>query len=368
MSGYQIPFTGLQRQYRNLREEILDVTDQVLASGQLMNGPHTRDFESWLGRKNGVKHAVTCHSGTNALEILAAYWREQETVNPPTVVLPAVSYVATANAFIRAGWDVYFADVDAYGVVNPDTIPHNLSYQAIVLVGLYGTSMTHHMGVKHWQKWITEDIVVIEDAAQHWLAADCKRIGHGAAVSFDPMKNLAAYGNGGAVITDVDDVADFARDYRDNGKHTGHKGTGSNCRMSELDCAAMMIKAAHLDTWQARRKYTAWEYMDGFKDANLRCLIDDTNFHNHAFHKFVIDVDNRDEVKAKLAERGIETKVHYEHALPELSAYREYLAPDMLGTCYSLSRRALSLPIYPELTDSEVEYIINTVKTCVNDQ
>jgi dTDP-4-amino-4,6-dideoxygalactose transaminase len=90
-------------------------------------------------------------------------------------------------------------------------------------------------------------------------------------------------------------------------------------------------------------------------------LIDDTNFHNHSFHKFVIEVDNRDEVRAKLAERGIETKVHYEHALPEHSAYRQYPAPDMMGACYSLTRRCLSLPIYPELTESEVEYIIKSV-------
>ncbi len=366
MSGYQIAFTGLKRQYNNLRQEILDVTDQVLSSGQLMNGPHTHAFEKWLANKNGVKHAVTCHSGTNALEILAAYWIQLENINPPTVVLPAVSYVATANAFIRAGWDVYFADVDNYGVINPDTIPHNLSYQAIVVVGLYGTAVTHHMSVRHWQRWIKDSTLVIEDAAQHWLAADCKRIGSGAAVSFDPMKNLACYGNGGAVITDIDDLANFAKDFRDNGKHIAHRGTGSNSRMSELDCATMMIKAAHIDSWQSRRQDIALQYIEGFANANLRCLIDDTNFHNHAFHKFVIEVDNRDEVRANLAERGIETKVHYEHALPELPVYRAYPAPDMMGACYSLSRRALSLPIYPELTDSEVEYVIKSVLDLVS--
>lgn len=366
MSGFQIPFTGLQRQYKNLREEILHVTDEVLSSGQLMNGHCTHAFETWLAAKNEVKHAITCHSGTNALEILAAYWIQEETIKPPTVVLPAVSYVATANAFIRAGWDVYFADVDAYGVINPNTIPHNLSYQAIVPVGLYGAAVSHALGVRHWQKWISDGTLVIEDAAQHWLSSDCKRIGVGAAISFDPMKNLAAYGNGGAVVTDIDDLAKFAKDFIDNGKRSRHKATGSNSRMSELDCATMMVKSRHLDLWQARRKYTAWEYMNGFKDANLRCLIDDTNFHNHAYHKFVIDVDNRDEVKAKLAERGIETKVHYDYALPDLSAYRQYPGPDIMGLCYSLTRRCLSLPIYPELTEHEVEYIIKSVLEIVS--
>lgn len=366
MSGFQIAFTGLKRQYNNLREEIMWVSDQVLTSGQLMNGQYTQAFESWLADKNNTAHAVTCHSGTNALEILACYWAEMETVNPPTVVLPAVSYVATANAFIRSGWDVYFADVDAYGLINPDTLPHNLSYQAIVLVGLYGAAVTHQVRIKHWQRWVQDSTIIIEDAAQHWLAADCKRIGDGAAVSFDPMKNLACYGNGGAVVTDVSDIADYARNFRDNGKHSQHRNTGSNCRMSELDCATMMVKTAYLDDWQDRRKEIAWQYMQAFEGANLRCLIDDRNFHNHAFHKFVIDIDNRDEVQAKLAERGIETKVHYEYVLPDLSAYRQYPAPDMLGVCYSLSRRVLSLPIYPELTDSEVEYIIKSVLDLVS--
>lgn len=361
MSGYQIPFTGLKRQYRNLQEQILHVTDQVLLSGQLMNGPYTTAFEAWLGERNENRYAVTCHSGTTALEILAAYWREHETINPPTVVIPAVTYAATANAFIRAGWDVYFADVDNYGLINPDTIPHNLSYQALVMVGLYGAAVTHHVHVRHWQRWIQQDTIIIEDAAQHWLAADCKRIGDGTAISFDPMKNLACYGNGGAVVTAVSDIADFARNYRDNGKHSGHRQTGSNCRMSELDCATMMIKTAYIDDWQQRRSEIAWQYMQAFENTNIRCLIDDSNFHSHAFHKFVIEVDDRAGMINRLATAGIETKVHYETALPNHSAYRAYAGPNMMGACHSLCQRVLSLPIYPELTDTEVEYIIEKV-------
>lgn len=367
MSGYRIPFTGLKRQYNNLQEEILEATHQVLSSGQLMNGQKTLDFESWLAHKNHAQYAVTCHSGTNALEILAGYWRGLETVNPPTVLIPSVSYVATANAFIRAGWDIYFVDVDHHGLIDMNKVPDSLSYQAVVLVGLYGASVTHHATVKNWQKWIPNDTIVIEDAAQHWLAADCKRIGKGgAAISFDPMKNLACYGNGGAVLTDISDLATYARNFRDNGKESQHRQTGSNSRMSELDCATMLVKAKYLDLWQTRRKQIARQYIEGFKDANLRCLINDSNFHNHAFHKFVIEVDNRDDVCASLKEKGIETKVHYQHALPDYSAYRAYPAPDMLGGCYSLTRRCLSLPIYPELTDHEVEYIIKSVLEIVS--
>lgn len=366
MNGFQIPFTGLQRQYKNLKEEILYVTDEVLSSGQLMNGPRTQQFESWLAEKNGVKHAVTCHSGTNALEIIAAYWAINESINPPTVLIPSVSYVATANAFIRAGWDVHFIDVDAYGLMDFSKIPHNLSYQAVVLVGLYGASIWHHGDTATWQDWVFHDTIIIEDAAQHWLGSECKRFGHGTAISFDPMKNLACYGNGGAVVTDIDDLAEFAKDYRDNGKQTHHATTGSNCRMSELDCATMLVKAEYIDRWQDRRRQIAWRYMHGFKNANLRCLIDETNFQDHAFHKFVIEVDNRNDVWSALKRRGIETKIHYQHSLPDHPVYRQYPSPDMMGACYSLTRRALSLPIYPELTDHEVDYVIEQVLAIVS--
>ena len=99
-TGLTIPFTGLRKQYNNLRNEILDATDEVLRSGVLMNGNYTAEFENWLAKKNGVSYAVTCHSGTQALEILASFYREHDLnfVKPPTVIVPALTYPATANA------------------------------------------------------------------------------------------------------------------------------------------------------------------------------------------------------------------------------------------------------------------------------
>jgi dTDP-4-amino-4,6-dideoxygalactose transaminase len=131
--------------------------------------------------------------------------------------------------------------------------------------------------------------------------------------------------------------------------------------MSEVDCAQMMVKSRHLGDWQNRRRQIAMYYMDQLKDANLRCLIDQSNFDTHCFHKFVIDIDNRDDVAKKLKERGIETKVHYKHPLHELPAYQHYGGPNILSAASSLSRRALSLPIYPELSSTEVEYITEQV-------
>jgi dTDP-4-amino-4,6-dideoxygalactose transaminase len=365
-TGLTIPFTGLKKQYSNLRTEILDVTDEVLRSGQLMNGNNTVEFEAWLARKNHVRYAVTCHSGTHALEILASYWAMESPVpHPPTVLIPSMTYVATANAFLRAGWDIHIIDTDAQGLLNTNSIPTGLSYQAIVMVGLYGAAVTHHGDVRAWHQWVQHDTLIIEDAAQHWLSADCTRIGKGgAAISFDPMKNLACYGNGGAVVTDNLDLAEYARAWRDNGKPT-HRNPGTNSRMSELDCAHMLVKTRHIDHWQARRQKIADHWRDRFKHTDIRCLINDANAHNHAVHKFVIDVDGRDTLRANLALRKIDTRVHYINPLHELPLYRAYPGPDMLAASSSLARRVLSLPIYPELTDLEVEYISDQVVDCV---
>ena len=122
MSGLTIPFTGLKKQYNNLRTEILDATDEVLRSGQLMNGNNTAEFEAWLAKKNRQKYAVTCHSGTQALEIIAEYFKEWISINPPRVLMPALTFPATANAFHRAGWQIEFIDTEAYGQMNYEKI------------------------------------------------------------------------------------------------------------------------------------------------------------------------------------------------------------------------------------------------------
>ena len=331
----------------------------MLRSGQLMNGRYTQQFEAWLAKKNHVRYAVTCHSGTHALEILASYWATCDRLapHPPTVLIPSMTYVATVNAFIRAGWDIHIIDTDIHGLIDVNKIPENLSYQAIVMVGLYGAAVTHHGNVRAWNQWLHRDTIIIEDAAQHWLAADGARTGRGgAAISFDPMKNLACYGNGGAIVTDSPELAEYARAWCNNGK-PNHSATGTNSRMSELDCAHLLVKAQYIDQWQARRHKIADYWFERFENTAIRCLINDTNSHNHAVHKFVININDRDAVQRGLAEQGIETRVHYTAPLHEMPLYQPYPGPGLLAASSSLARRVLSLPIYPELTDSEVEYI-----------
>jgi len=352
MNGLKIPFTGLKKQYNNLRTEILDVTDEVLRSGQLMGGNYTAEFENWLANRNHSKYAVTCHSGSQALEIIAEYYRTQSSAHPPRVVVPSMTYVATANAFIRAGWEVWIADTDKYGILDKNKVPQDLSVQATVLVGLYGSAVNAD------RFWGTD--LVIEDGAQHWLANKGNRVGNATAISFDPMKNLNAYGNGGAIVTDDIDLLEFAREWNNNGKPR-HTNIGTNSRMSEIDCAQMMVKTQHIDAWQARRRNISLYWVGRLKNTGIRSLIDLHNFETHAYHKFVIDVDQRDILARNLELKGIETRVHYREPLHELPAYSNYVGPDILSVASALSRRVLSLPIYPELTDLEVEYIIDQV-------
>lgn len=354
MTGLQIPFTGIRKQYNNLRTEILDVTDAVLRSGDLMNGNYTIEFENWLAKKNHVKYAATVHSGTHALEAVAEYYASHNYMpRPPRVLIPAMTYVATANAFLRAGWTMTIVDTDYYGLMDHKKIDNTESIQAIVAVGLYGAAVSRH-------EYLNNRSVVIEDGAQHWLGSNGHRVGSSCAISFDPMKNLNSYGNGGAVVTDDINLIEFVREWRNNCK-PHHQSTGTNSRMSEIDCAQMMVKTRHIDAWQLRRGEIVKYWMDRLRGTSARTLIDNNNYGTHAYHKFVIEVSNRDIVQRNLELRKIETRIHYREPLHELPAYAEFPGPDMLSAASSLSRRVLSLPLYPELTDLEVDYIIDSL-------
>jgi dTDP-4-amino-4,6-dideoxygalactose transaminase len=297
-----------------------------------------------------------CHSGTQALEIIAEYFRSKLSITPPTVVIPALTYPATANAWIRAGWNIYILDTDNHGQMDYRKLPRDLSYQAVCLVGLYGQSVHQH--------WPNHGDIIVEDAAQHWLADKCHRHSESAAISFDPTKNFANYGNGGAVVTNRYELQEFARDYVNNGKYLRHSEIGTNSRMSEVDCAQMIVKTRHLAAWQSRRSTIAAYWMNRLEKSPIRSLIDKSNFDKHCYHKFVIEVDQRDIVQRNLTLRKIETKIHYAEPLQELPVFQQYQGPDMLSASYALSRRCLSLPIYPELTDLEVEYIIDQLLDC----
>ena len=364
MTGLTIPFVGIKKQYNNLRQEILDVTDEVLRSGLLLNGNYTAEFENWLAKKNGQRYAVTCHSGTQALEMLALYLFQQASSlhAQPTILIPSLTYVASANAFANAGWHIVFADVDRYGIINANT-KDLASVNAVLLIGLYGAAIANCMDRKEFS--LSNSVICLEDGAQHWLSDNCRRSGLATAISFDPTKNLANFGNGGAIVTNDFDLFNFVSDYKNNGKLNAVRVAGTNSKMSEIDCAQMMVKCHYLDQWQERRKKIAVHWLDRLKVSDVRPLIDSSNLATHCFHKFVVELNDRDSVQAKLAAKKIQTKIHYEQPVHEQGLYQAFAGPGFLNNSSALSRRVLSLPLYAELSDLEVEYVIDSLLDCV---
>lgn len=349
MSGLQIPHFGLQRQYKNLREELLDATDRALKDGQLVNGHYTRSFEEWLKYRCKARYAVTVHSGSQALEIIARYKKikHNQTMNGnPRVHIPNLTYPATLNAFLNAGWDVDLIDTDKYGIIKFDVTPGNYD----CLVGLYG--------MQPWQQSRIENSYgIIVDGAQHWL--ECNgQIGSGMAISFDPTKNLSASGNGGAIVTNDEHLYLFACNYKDNSKPY-FQSEGTNSKLSELDCAHLMVRVNYINEWQQRRKEISKFWCERFKDLPINCLSDAETPHAH--QKFVIYTSDRNSLHTHMIVNGIQTKIHYEYVLGDLPISKNLSKPDMLSNSVMLSRGVLSLPIYPELTDIEVNYIADKV-------
>ncbi len=347
---HSISFFGLAKQYKNLKDELLDATDQVLKSGALMNGEFTNKFESWLAMRTKTNFAITVHSGTQALEIIAKHYvKEYQGVLEmvPTIKLPNISYIATLNAFMNAGWDVELVDTDRNGLikVQPDQLDDVV--KSLCLVGLYGANPIGSSAFN----------TTIVDGAQHWLVAD--NIGDAMAISFDPTKNLPASGNGGAIVTNDRFLYEFAYSYRSNGKDE-YNIAGTNSRMSEQECAQILVRAKYIDKWQWRRKEIRHYYLDEFKSLPFSCMSRDHII--HADQKFVIYSDRRDDLMQYLTSKGIETKIHYSKALSEYPIARDLKRPDLLSTSIMLTRGVLSLPIYPELTDGEVEYIVKEIK------
>jgi dTDP-4-amino-4,6-dideoxygalactose transaminase len=347
-----IPHFGLARQYKNIGEELLDATHRALKDGQLMSGHYTRSFEEWLKHKTSTKYAITVHSGTQALEIIAR-WKKikhNETMDGnPKVRIPNLTYPATLNAFLTAGWDVDLVDTDKNGIID-----HNLR-----VGGVYDCVMGF-AGRRPWSDVRYEDSYgVIVDGAQHWLEAG-GNVGSGMAISFDPTKNLNSSGNGGAIVTNDEKLYLYASSYRDNCKPYFHD-VGTNSRMSELDCAHLLVRVKYIDEWQNRRKEIAKFWCQSFKDLPLTCLSDTKDPHAH--QKFVMYLPDRNSLFTHLMLDGIECKRHYEYVLGELPSAKNLVKPDLLSTSVMLSRGVISLPIYPELTDQEVTYISDKVQS-----
>lgn len=349
MTGFQVPHFGLTRQYQNLKHELLEASIEVLSSGIYLNGPKTKQFEDWLSKKTNCKYATVVHSGTQALEIIARYKLEahQKIVKgTPKIRVPNLTYPATLNSFLTTGWEVELADTDRNGVM----LEYEKDGTYDCVVGFAGRNPSMDIDDKSFG--------VIVDGAQHWLESN-EKIGVGMAISFDPTKNLPSSGNGGAIVTNNKLLFDFAVNYKNNGKLSNFNEVGTNSKISEQDCAHLLVRSGYIDSWQIRRKLISKFFCENFKNLPIRCL-NDTN-DNHAHQKFVIYSNRRNEVAEKLKQSSIETKFSYDYTLSDLGIAKNLKKPDFLSTSSMLSKGLIALPIYPELTDYEVEYITESL-------
>lgn len=356
-----IPFINLKRQYSSLRTELLAASDDVYSSGIVLDGAYTARFENAIADRCNRKYAVAVNSGTQGLVF------SHLAVGGTSTIIPATSFVATLNSALLSETNPIIVDVDDDGIMDimrmGDLLPeiHPNEAFSINYVNLYGNVIDYDKLKVVSNFFGRDDISIIEDAAQSFGAKykgiPSGKLGDISVLSFDPTKNLPNYGSGGMVLTDDPVIYNTLRDLRDNGKYQGFEFAGTNSKMSENDCAHMLIKLNNFDMWQQRRTDIAnfyTEYLSEFVSPVLP-----KKDVEHAWHKYVIRTGDRNHLKNYLAKNGVETKIHYETNLNEYAVnnfnYTAVLKAELL------SNEVLSLPIYPELTDSEVEHVATTI-------
>jgi dTDP-4-amino-4,6-dideoxygalactose transaminase len=364
MTGSKIPFTGLQRQYNNLRDELLDAADRVWRSGQVLDGPCTEKFERAIALRCERRFAISVNSCTQAL----IFAQQALGLNQTRILIPTVSFVATLNSVFLADNEPRFCDIDDRALMDFESLDYALKgtgVGAVMYVNLFGHCLDYEK-LKLETSFFNENLPIIEDAAQSFGASrkgiPSGKMGDISVLSFDPTKNLPAYGSGGMLLTDDHTVAERVVNLRDNGKPSMFHMTGTNSKMSEAECAQLLVKLKYFDAWQRRRREIAEFYISELSDWVDVIMPDQDTI--SAWHKFVIRTPDRSRIHGHLKTQGIETKIHYETPLFEYPCAQEYVdyATEIFRMGHAHSSEALSLPIYPELTNSEVEYVIEAIQ------
>lgn len=369
MNTYDIPFTGIARQYQDLRDEILDASDRAYRGGKVLDGAYTHMFERQMAARTMRQYAVAVNSGTQALVFAQLATAKNSGIEK--IMIPGISFVATLNSVMMAGNHPVYCDVDHNALLDIESIDYALdgNVDAIMYVNMFGNVLDYDK-LLNVSKFFNSDVKIIEDAAQSFGATyngiPSGKLGDVSVLSFDPTKNLPNYGSGGMLLTDDPDIYQFCLGLRDNGKILNHDFAGTNSKMSESDCAQMLVKLKYFDTWQRRRQQIADFYIEHLTDW-VDVLLPNQDV-EHAWHKFVIRTGSRSAMQGYLASKGIETKIHYDTPLFEHAVGWDYVdyARDILRGSTAHSKEALSLPIYPEMTDYEVELVVEAIESYLN--
>ena len=359
-----IPLLDLRASYRRHREEVLAAIDDVLASARLHNGPNVQALEEEFAAVCGVRHALGVGSGTEAL--LLAYMALG--LGPgDEVIVPSHTFIATVAPLAFLGARPVFVDVDPHTYcLDPQQVRRAITprTRAVVPVHLYGHPAEMEAILSLARR---HNLAVVEDACQAVGARYGERAvgawGDAGCFSFVFTKNLRAYGDAGMVTTDRDDLAARIRLLRDHGRvdKYQHEVLGLNCRLDELQAAIVRIHLRHLEEDTERRRAIARRYTQALRGSGLITPVEAPGA-RHVYHQYVVRTPHRDELAAWLAEQGIATGVHYPvpcHLQPACVAFS-----DGVGSLPVTERcvgEILSIPVYPELEDEQVTFIIDAL-------
>jgi len=364
-----VSFYGHVRQYHNIQAEIDANIKQVLESGEYVMGPMLKRFEAELAAYCGLKHAIGVNSGTDAiwLALMAlGIGPGDECITTPN------TFFATAEAIWIAGATVVFVDCDPLTkCIDPEKIEAAITERtkAIVPVHLYGQCADMKAIRKIADRY---GLLVVEDNAQAMGAhGDGFRIGElsdAVATSFIIQKNLGTFGDGGAVITNSDQVNRMVRKLRNHGSEKrSYHSMGYNSRLDDLHAGVLSAKLKHLDRWNDERRKWAARYSAGLAAARNLTLPFERPGYRHVYHLYVIETrlpDQRDPLLKYLNDNGIDAKCHYPIAIHQQQGYPWGKPARIAGSIANAERNAaccISLPMYPELTEEEVDYVIAKV-------
>jgi dTDP-4-amino-4,6-dideoxygalactose transaminase len=365
-----IPLVDLKAQYQRIRSEVIAALTRVADSQQFVLGEEVAALEAEIAAYCGVKHAVACASGSDAL-LLALMALE---IGPGDRVLTTpYTFFATASAIWRVGARPVFADVDP-STCNLDmdkaaqVLASDSRIRAVIPVHLFG-------GCADMEALAAiiagHSVFVIEDAAQA-IGAECNKrragsMGHIGCFSFFPSKNLGAFGDGGMVTTNDDVLAEKLRILRVHGARTKyfHEYVGINSRMDAIQAAILRVKLQYLDFWTQQRQSNAHLYRQIISELKIpvRTLCEKKFQTRHVYNQFVIFAERRNQLRAYLAEHGIATEIYYPCPLhlQQCFASLGYQAGNF-PVSEQLAYESLALPVYPELEPAQIEYICRSMQ------
>jgi dTDP-4-amino-4,6-dideoxygalactose transaminase len=365
----KIPFVDLHAQYRSIASDVTGAMMRVVERGDYILGDDVRLFEQDFAKYIGTSEAIAVGSGLDALELaLRAYGIG----SGDEVITAANTFIATVLAIMATSARPILVDVnrETYNI-DPVAIESAITprTKAIMPVHLYGQPADMQPILEIARK---HGLVVVEDAAQaHGARYDGRRagaLGHAAGFSFYPAKNLGAYGDGGMVVTDDAAAAEKIRRFRNYGQRVKyeHPEIGTNSRLDTIQAAVLRVKLPHLDRWNAARGEHAASYNALLAGTSI-VLPKTAQKCTHVYHVYVIQLDRREEVQKALTAQGIGTGIHYPIPihLQEACASLGYRKGDFPVT-ESAASRILSLPMYPEMTTEQCEFVADELLQAIS--